>query len=145
MPPDAHCLPSPSPKPPRSAAPTPPPSPLPTPGLKYDADFFPGVQHDPTIPTPDSVLGFRLGDKPVMHAQVEAVFKALAAKSPRCKLFEYGKTHEGRTLYYMAISSEANIQNLDAIKANSAKLADPRSAPDADALAASMPAIAWMA
>ena len=124
--------------------PSAPPAPLA--GLKYDADFFPGAHHDPNIPTPDSILNFRLGDKPVTHAQVEAVLTALAA-SPRVKLFEYAKTHEGRTLYYLAISSEANIKNLDQIKSDAAKLADPRTVPaaEADRIAASIPAIAWMA
>ncbi len=131
-----------------SAAPTAttvPPSAVP--GLKYDAEFFPSFKHDPGVPTPDSVLGFRLGDRPVMHAQVEAVLKAIAAKSPRCRLFEYGRTHEGRTLYYLAISSEENIKNLDGIKASAAKLADPRTTTlaEADGLVESMPAIAWMA
>ncbi len=127
--------------------PVPSAQPAPVKGLKYDADFFPGSQHDANIPTPDSVIGFRVGDKPAMHAQVEAVLKALAAKSPRVKLFEYAKTHEGRACYYLAVSSEANIKNLDAIKASAAKLADPRavSAGEADKIASSIPAIAWMA
>ncbi|MCC6428804.1 MAG: hypothetical protein IT435_18525 [Phycisphaerales bacterium] len=131
-----------------STAPTPttiPPSPLP--GLTYNADFFPGSAHNPNIPTPDSILGFRLGDKPVMHSQIEAVIKQLAAKSPRCRLFEHGKSHEGKTLYHLIISSEDNIKNLDNIRDNAAKLADPRKAPiaDIDSLITTSPAIAWMA
>ncbi len=117
------------------------------PGPSYDAEFFPGAAHDPAVPTPDSVLGFRLGDRPVSHAEVEAVIRAIAAKSGRVKLFEYAKSHEGRTLYYVAVSSQANIARLDAIKRDAATLADPRrvDAAGADALASSMPAIAWMA
>ncbi len=117
------------------------------PGMAYDLAFFPGAHYDATVPTPDEILGFPVGSKPATHAQIEAVIKAIAAKSPRTKLFEYAKTHEGRTLYCIAISSEANIRNLDQIKANAAKLADPRevSNGDADALTNSAPAIAWMA
>ncbi len=116
-------------------------------GLTYDTPFFPGAKYDPAIPTPDSVLGFAVGFKPANHAQIEAVIKAIAAKSPRTKLFEYGKTHEGRTLYYLVISSESNIKKLDALKADMAKLADPRSvsAAEGDKLADSLPAVAWMA
>src|SRR5262245_58862446 len=84
--------------------PSTPPAPLQ--GLKYDAEFFSGAHHDDKVPTPDSVLGFRLGDKAASHAQVEAVIKAVAEKSPRVKLFEYAVSHEGRKLYYLAVSSE---------------------------------------
>jgi hypothetical protein len=122
-------------------------SPVPVPGLAYEEPFFPNAKYDPNVPTPDSVLGFPVGSRPATHAQIEAVFKALAANSPRCKLFEYGKTHEGRTLYYMVIASEANLNRLDSLKADLAKLADPRkvSKEEGDHLAATLPAVAWMA
>src|SRR4051812_33000352 len=125
--------------------PAPPPTVLP--GLDYTQPFFPGAHHDPKVPAPSDTLGFPVGSKPANHAQIESVIKSLAATSPRCKLFEYGHTHEGRTLYYLVIASESNIQRLDALKADYAKLADPRtlSAPDAARLAADLPALAWMA
>ena len=117
-------------------------------GLAYDVDFFKGSKHDAAVPTPDSILGFRLGDKAATHAQVEAVIKAIAANVPtRVKLFEYAASHEGKKLYYLAISSAANIAKLDQIKADAAKLGDPRdqSAAETDRIASSIPAIAWMA
>jgi len=125
----------------------PAPQPSPLPGLTYQEPFFPKAAYDPNVPSPDSVLGFPVGSKPATHAQIEAVFKALAAKSSRCKLFEYGKTHEGRTLYYMVIASEANLNRLGALKTDLASLADPRqvSKDEGDHLAATLPAVAWMA
>ncbi len=124
-----------------------PPQPSPLPGLRYDAPFFPGAQHDPNIPPPDAILGFPVGERPAMHAQVEAVIRDLAQRSPRARLFEYARSHEGRTLWYMIVSSEANIQRLDQIKADAARLGDPRnlSAANADRLTRTMPAVAWMA
>lgn len=132
----------PPPKQPDAVAP-----PVLLPGLSYDVPFFPGAKYDANVPTPDMVLGFRVGDKPATHAQIEAVVKAIAAKSPRTKLFEYATSHEGRRLYYLVISSEANIKKLDQIKADLGKFADPRSVsgPEGDALAATLPAVAWMA
>jgi zinc carboxypeptidase len=126
---------------------SPAPQPTPLPGLAYDVPFFPNAKNDPNVPTPDSLLGFPVGSRPATHAQIEAVVKALAAKSPRCKLFEYGKTHEGRALYYLVIASEANLNRLDSLKADLAKLADPRkvSKEEGDRLAANLPAVAWMA
>ena len=70
----------------------PAPKPSPLPGLTYSQPFFPGANYNPDVPNPDSILGFQAGSKPANHAQIEAVIKAIAAKSPRCKLFEYGKT-----------------------------------------------------
>lgn len=120
-------------------------------GLAYTEDFFPQARHDDAVPRPDTILGFRLGDKPVTHAQVSTFLHVIAAAKPaggsRVKLFEYATSHEGRKLYYVAISSPANIAKLDEIKANAAKLADPRavSEADADAIADSLPVINVMA
>jgi hypothetical protein len=126
---------------------SPAPQPNPLTGLTYDAPFFPNAQHDPNVPTPDSVLGFPVGSRPATHAQIEAVLKAVSARSPRCKLVEYGRTHEGRALYYVVIASESNLARLDSLKADLAKLADPRQVPkeDGDRLAETLPAVAWMA
>ena len=119
----------------------------PLPGLTYDVPFFPGSQYDPDIPTPDSILGFEVGSRPATPAQIEAVVTGLAARSPRAKLVEYARTHEHRPLYYLVLTSEANLQRLDQIQADGAKLADPRTlAPaEGDRLADTLPAVAWMA
>ncbi len=129
--------------------PTTQPTPLtPTtlPGLSYDLPFFPGAQYDAGIPTPDSVLGYPVGSRAARSSEIEAVLRAVAGKSPRTRLFEYARSHEGRKLHYIAISSERNIQRLDQIKTDAARLADPRGLAQADAerLVDSMPAIAWM-
>jgi murein tripeptide amidase MpaA len=123
------------------------PAPTPLPNFKYDAPFFPGANHDPNVPTPDSILGFPVGEKPASSAQIEAVIKALESKSPRCRVFTYGKTHEGRTLYNLFIASEKNLARLDALKGDYAKLADPRMTNEGavDALVETLPALAWMA
>ncbi len=123
------------------------PQPSPLRGLAYNEPFFHEAKHDPEVPDPDTLLGFPVGSRPATHGQIEAVFKALGAKSPRCKLIEYGKTHEGRALYYLVIASVANLNRLDSLKADLAKLADPRkvSKEEGDRLAATLPAVAWMA
>lgn len=121
--------------------------PVDLPGLTYDTPFFPGATYNAKVPTPDQILGFPAGQKPATHAQIEAVIKAIANNNPRCKLVEYGKTHEGRTLSYVVIAAPRHIERLDAIKADLAKLSDPRSvsAAEADRIADTVPAVAWMA
>lgn len=121
--------------------------PVTLPGLVYDKPFFPGAKYDADVPTPDSILGYPVGSKPAMHAEIEAVIKAIAAKSPRVRLFEYARSHEGKPLYYAVIATPERIKDLEKLKADYAKLADPRSAPAAevDRLAESTPALAWMA
>ena len=122
------------------------PTPSAVPGYIYTDPFFPGATYNPDIKTPDQLLGFPVCSKPATHAHIEACMKAWA-DTPRSKLFEYAKSHEGKTLYYLVISSEENIKNLATIKADIASLADPRtlSASQSDDLAAKLPAVAWMA
>lgn len=115
--------------------------------MAYDEVFFPGAAYDAGVPTPDSVLGFRLGNHAVTHAQIESVIKAIAAASPRVRLVEYGRTHEGRTLYYVVVGTPERVKDLDALRRMNAKLNDPRTAPAAevDELVKTAPATAWMA
>lgn len=128
------------------AQPLSPPPPSPLPGLAYTAPFFAGATYDAAIRTPDGILGFPVGSRPANHAQIEACMKAWG-DAPRAKLFEYARSHQGRALYYLVISSEENIKRLDALREDIAKLADPRrvSAAEGNALAAQLPAVAWMA
>lgn len=117
------------------------------PGLAYDAAFFPGAKYDAAVPTPDSILGYKLGSKAASPAEIDRVVRAIAEKSPRVKVFEYAKSHEGRPLVYAVVATPERIGNLDALKADLAKFDDPRkvSAAEGDALAKSLPLVAWMA
>lgn len=107
-------------------------------------EFWPGAQYDPAVPTFEKVLGFAPGAKHATHADIVRYFEALSSATPsRMKVFEYGKTWEGRKLIYAVISSEDNIRRLAEIKANQMKLADPRKTSEAEAkkLMATMPSI----
>ncbi len=107
-------------------------------------EFWPGAQYDPGIPTAEKVLGFEPGTRHATPEEIVRYFEALAAAAPsRIKLYEYGRTWEGRRLVYAAISSEDNIRRLGEIKAAQQRLADPRKTPDAEArkLFASAPSV----
>ncbi|HEY5552576.1 MAG TPA: M14 family metallopeptidase [Opitutaceae bacterium] len=122
-------------------------SPTPLPEMAYDAEFFPGANHDPAVPTIDALLGFREGARAATTAEVKRCLDAWAAASPRVRVIEYARSHEGRPLHYVVISDPANLKRLDVIKSGLAKLADPRTlgAGEADKLVNSLPGVAWLA
>jgi len=111
----------------------------------YQGRILPGGQYDPDVPTPESILGFRVGARAATHEQIVSVMTALAQWSNRVQLIKMGETFEGRELIAVAISSPENIRRLDAIKANLALLADPRDQQPAeiDSLVDRLPAVAW--
>ena len=102
---------------------------------------------DPAIPPPESVIGHAVAEKAVRYPALIRYLQALAETSDRAELTAYGKTHEGRTLYYLTITSPANHKRLDQIREDNAKLADPRKlagAGQASQLIDSLPAVAWL-
>jgi len=82
-----------------------------------------------SVPTPEKVLGHISGAPNYLpySADVYRYFRALAAASPRVKVFTIGKTEEGREMIVVAIADENLLADLDANKARLAKLGDPRS------------------
>jgi hypothetical protein len=99
------------------------------------------------VPAPEEVLGYRLGDRFTSYEGITKYLAALAAAAPdRMKIVRYGTTYEGRALEFAVVGSPANIARLDAIRADSRKLADPRTLTERQAseLARTMPAIAWL-
>ena len=101
---------------------------------------------DPAIPTPDSVLGFGLGDRAARHSQVLEYFRLLDQVSPRVELFHMGVTYEGRELVYAAISSPERIARLTDIQRDLQSLGDPRTLKPSqlDQLVARTPACVWL-
>ncbi|MGB6354814.1 MAG: M14 family zinc carboxypeptidase [Steroidobacteraceae bacterium] len=81
-----------------------------------------------TVPSPRAFFG-RVSGAPgqlVNAEQAYAYSRALAAASPRVKVFTIGRSEEGREIILLAIADEQGIQSLDTLKAENAKLADPR-------------------
>lgn len=111
-------------------------------------DFYTRGPYRENVPKPQSILRFDVGDHHTTYGQMEQVINAIAAAAPdRVKIFDIGTTNEHRMQHIVAISSPENMARLDQIKANNAKLTDPRktSASEAASIAASNPSIAWMA
>src|SRR5262245_2673745 len=79
-------------------------------------------------PTPESVLGFRVGEnrKLADWNQIVDYFKKLDAASDRVRVEEVGKTTDGLPFLIATISSEANMARLEEIRKANLRLADPR-------------------
>jgi hypothetical protein len=86
------------------------------------------------VPTPSQFLNMKVGEDRVLadYRQIVSYLRAVAAASPRVQIVSLGKTTLGEDFVMAVISSEANIRNLAQIKANNAKLSDPRGVSDAE-------------
>jgi hypothetical protein len=86
-------------------------------------------------PSPESVLGFRLGDDRTLAdwTQLVGYFKALAAASDRVRVEEVGRTTEGQPFLVVTITSAENQRRLEEIRRTNLRLADPRGLSDEEA------------
>ncbi|HUL77962.1 MAG TPA: M14 family zinc carboxypeptidase, partial [Vicinamibacteria bacterium] len=96
------------------------------------------VDHLPasaSVPTPKKVLGYIAGapDHLTYAEDVHAYMRALAAASPRVRVFSIGKTEEDREMIAVAIADEATIASLDGYREVTAKLSDPRATSEEEA------------
>src|SRR5215469_16133675 len=86
------------------------------------------VPQSASVPSPENFFG-RIMGAPGELAGTEKAYsyaRALAAASPRVRVFTIGRREEGREIIMLAIADEAGIRNLDRLKAATAALADPR-------------------
>ena len=95
---------------------------------KFSTELVDYLPASSTVPTPLKALGYVPGT--VGHlshvADINKYFRALAAASPRVKVFTAGTSDEGREMLVVAISDEQTIASLDDYRAKAARLADTR-------------------
>lgn len=97
-------------------------------------DFHARGPYRAAVPRPDSLLGHALGTRHTMYHQQQAVLDRMIAAAPeRVRTEVIGRTHEGKVMRVLLISSPENIARLDAIRADLARLADPRATTAAEA------------
>lgn len=77
------------------------------------------------IPSPEAFLGYGIGEHHTRHDLIVAYFTKLAETSDRASIYEYGKTHEGRKLVILTITSPENLSNLDNLKEQHLAFTDP--------------------
>ncbi len=118
--------------------------------MKVEIDtvpFFPNGIYDERIPKPDDILSGPVGVRPIRYHELVSYLKAVAEQSDRVLLEVYGRTHEGRDLYNVLISTPANLADLEPFCRRLDLLSDSRLGEndfEADSLIDNLPAFAWM-
>ena len=94
----------------------------------YVSPWVSYVPQSDKVPSPEKFFGRIMGapGELVGTEKDYAYARALAAASPRVRVFTIGKSEEGRDIIMLAIADEAGIRDLDRIKTTTAALADPR-------------------
>ena len=111
-------------------------------------DFYARGAYREAVPRPQSILRYDVGEFHTNYAMMERVLEKIAQSAPdRVRVMDIGETNEHRMMHLVAISAPENIQRLNEIKADIARLADPRktSAEEARRITASSPMIVWLA
>ena len=70
--------------------------------------FLPELGYDESVPTPESFLGYQIGEWHVSHDQLVAYVKEVARISDRVTIEEYARSYENRPLLLLTIASETN-------------------------------------
>ncbi len=112
----------------------------------YPNDILVGNYSD-DIDKPDYFLDFGYGERVANPKQITDAINAWSLQSDKIKVVEYAKSHEGRPLMAVFISSSDNINKLSEIQSNISLLTDARNLNDRKAMEIidNLPAIAWMA
>ena len=109
-------------------------------GLKVE-DIIHSPSLDADIPSPETLLGVRIGERHLYHHEIIRYLDTLAENSPRMvALGAHARSYGGRELVSYAISSPANLAKLDEIKAARSQIIDP----NADVDLANQPAVVHM-
>ncbi|CAH0999709.1 hypothetical protein LEM8419_01009 [Neolewinella maritima] len=78
--------------------------------------YLPDLEYDPSIPTPESFLGYQIGDWHISHDLQQAYMRLLAASSDRIELMEIGRTYEHRPLLNLIFTSPENHGRLEELR-----------------------------
>lgn len=90
------------------------------------------ISHKGDIPAPDKFAGHYIGEWHLTHDRLYYYMLELARSSDRAIWEEYGRSHEGRPLGHLIISSPENIKNLEQIRKQHVMLCDPQVSNSAD-------------
>lgn len=110
-------------------------------------DFYDHGPYRAEVPRPADVLGYAPGTFHTTWGGLERYLDAVLRAAPeRTRREPYGRTVEARERALIVLSSPANLARLDAIRAGSATLADPRGvlASEIERLQRELPVTVWL-
>src|SRR5690242_11677433 len=104
------------------------------PRWKFTTELVDHLPASSTVPTPLKVLGYVPGTigRLSRTEDLNRYFRAVAAASPRVKVFSLGMSEEGREMVIAAVADENTIKRLDDYRGMAARLADPRGVSEAE-------------
>ncbi|MDC6352113.1 M14 family metallopeptidase [Zeaxanthinibacter sp. PT1] len=88
------------------------------------------------IPSPEAFLGYGIGEMHTRHDLIVSYLEKLAEVSDRASISYYGKTHEGRKLVMLNISTPEQLDNLEDLRQKHLALTQPE---NRDAIPENMP------
>lgn len=100
------------------------------------------ISFNPAIPTPESVIGHKVGEWHITHDKLVLYMRELAKISDRITLEEIGRTHEGRPQVLLTITHPTNQLGIDKIRSDHAWLTYPNEADKFDIK--KMPVVTYM-
>lgn len=109
---------------------------------QYDLNYYmpDGVQFDPSIPTPEDVLNYQVGEWHVRHDQLVRYMEILSEHSDRIQVEVTGYTHERRPLLLVTVTSADNKDRIEEMREQHIALTHP----DADANAEDAPLVIYL-
>ncbi|MCA9731344.1 MAG: zinc carboxypeptidase [Deferribacteres bacterium] len=111
---------------------------------QVDLNFYlpQNQNYNTSIPKPNSVLGFEVGEWHVRHDQLVHYMQTLAVASDRIQIREYGKTHELRPQLVLIVTSPLNHSKLDRLQKEHNALLSGDKAKEYDF--ENMPGVVWL-
>jgi hypothetical protein len=100
------------------------------------------LTYNASIPTPESIIGHKVGEWHVTHDKLVLYMKTLAKASPRISVEDRGNTFEGRPLLLLTITGSENHANIENIRIDHLKLTEASHSGQLDV--ASMPLVVYM-
>jgi hypothetical protein len=101
--------------------------------------FYADAPYDSSIPTPETTLGYSIGERTTNFRDQERTLMAIAESAgARVKVIEFGKSWEGRPLRLYAVSSPENMARLEQIRQDNLERNEGKSAKMDD------PALVWV-
>lgn len=103
--------------------------------------FADDLSYDPNIPKPENIIGHPLGHRIARNDLLVTYMRTIAELSPRITVEDIARTHEGRPILGLTITSPENHARIDEIKAAHIALSDPDSVQE---VSESMPVVTWL-